>query len=204
MGGQVALLLAALAAYDPNIDTQVRPWAGLAVAGGVQRYHDDFGLFLEATSPRFLEERLAVRLAGGLGWYPDLRALPSSPDGDPGGAWSLYGHLRLGLDFGVPIALPTGRLYASAGPSLLVLSQRLSTTRVSPGGYGLIGLEVFAGDGLQTFPLAVFFEVGGVAHAAAADVERRTGTPEADESSVDRPVATGFLLQGGLRFYLWR
>lgn len=204
MGGEVVLLLAALAAYDPNIDAPVEPWNGLAVSAGVQRWQDDFGLALELQSPRFYEDRLAVRLAGGVGWFPDLRALPTGAEQDLGGAWSPYGHLRLGLDFAIPLALPTGRLYAAAGPSLVVLSERLSTTRVGIGGFGLAGVELFAGDGLQSFPVSFYFEIGAIAHTGSADVERRTGTPEATDTTVDRSIATGFLLQGGVRFYLWR
>jgi len=204
VGGEVALLLAALAAYDPNIDAAVKPWTGLGVSAGVQRLHDDFGVFAEVESPRFFEDRLSLRLAGGVGWFADLRALPMGTDDDGGGAWSPYGHLRLGLDFAVPIALPTGRLYATAGPSLIVLGRRLSTTRVGVGGFGAAGIEIFAGDGLQSFPIAFYFEIGAVAHTGAADVENRTGAAEASDSTVDRPIATGFLMQGGVRFYLWR
>jgi hypothetical protein len=120
------------------------------------------------------------------------------------GPWSTYGHLRLTVDFAIPLAIPIGRLYAAAGPSLVVLAKNLSTTRVAPGGFGFVGIELFAGDGLQTFPVAFFFQVGGVAHAASADVERRTGTPVASETAVNRAVATGFAMEGGVRFYGWR
>lgn len=208
MGPEVVSCLLALAAgaYDPQIDTAVRPWSGLAVDASVQRLQDDFGLTLGVSSPRFFEERLGVRLAGGLGWYPDLRAVPdtTAASDETFGPWSIYGHLRLTLDFAIPLAIPTGRIYAGAGPSLIVLSKSLSTTRVAPGGVGFVGIELFAGDGLQTFPVSFFLEVGGVAHAASADVERRTGTPVASETAVNRSVATGFLVEGGVRFYWWR
>jgi hypothetical protein len=208
VGPEVAACLLALAAgaYDPQIDTAVRPWSGLALDVSVQRLHDDFGLALGVTSPRFLDERLAVRLAGGVGWYPDLRAVPdtTAASDETFGPWSTYGHLRLTVDFAIPLAIPIGRLYAAAGPSLVVLAKNLSTTRVAPGGFGFVGIELFAGDGLQTFPVAFFFQVGGVAHAASADVERRTGTPVASETAVNRAVATGFAMEGGVRFYGWR
>lgn len=204
MGGEVVLLLAALAAFDPHIDTAVTPWSGLAVEAGVQRLHDDFGLSLGLSSPHFWHDRLSVRLVGGVGWFPDLRALPASTDEAASGAWSTYGHARALLDYSIPLALPTGRLYAAAGPSLLVVSQRLSSTRVGVGGFGLVGVELFAGNGLETFPVAFYLELGGVAHSASADIERRSGIPETADATVDRPIATGFVVQGGLRFYLWR
>lgn len=204
MGGEVILLLAALAAFDPQIDTTVKPWSGVAIEAGVQRLHDDFGLTLGVSSPHFWHDRLSVRLVGGVGWFPDLRSLPMSADESESGAWSTYGHTRLLLNYSVPIALPTGRLYASAGPSIAVLSSRLSSTRVAVGGFGLVGVELFTGDGLQTFPAAFYLEIGGVAHAASADIERRTGIPQTSDATVDRPIATGFAVQGGLRFYLWR
>ena len=205
MGPEVACLLALLAgAYDPQIDTAVRPWSGLALDVGVQRLQDDFGLTLGVSSPRFFEERLGLRLAGGVGWYPDLRAVPEATGDDTFGPWSTYGHLRLTVDFAIPLALPTGRIYVAAGPSLAVLAKSLSTTRVAPGGFGFIGVELFAGDGQRTFPVSFFLQVGGVAHAASADVERRTGTPVASETAVNRAIATGFAVEGGVRLYWWR
>ena len=182
----------------------MKPWSGLELGVQVQRFHDDFGLALEVTGPRFFEERLAVRGALGVGWYPDLRSLPTAPDDETFGAWSAYGHGRLMLEFGVPLALPTGRLYAALGPSFLLVSGRLSSRRFAPGVAGFLGAELFAGDSLQTYPVSFFFQIGGVAHAASADIERRTGTPETADATVDRPIATGFALSGGVRFYLWR
>lgn len=204
MGPELALLAALAGAYDPVIDTQVKPRAGLALDAGVQRLHDDFGLTLGVSSPRWLDGRLGARLAVGLGWYPDLRALPASVGEEAAGAWSLYGHGRLLLEWSMPIAVPVGRLYVAAGPSLLVLDSRLSTTRASIGGYGVAGIEIFAGDGQQTFPVAFFFELGGTAHTAEADVERRTGAPEEADTSVNRPIGTGFAMSGGVRFYFGR
>ncbi len=204
MGGQVALLLAALAAYDPHIDTALKPWSGMAVHGGVQRLQDDFGFALGVSSPHFWHQRLALRFTTGVGWFEDLRALPASTATSVPGVWSTYGHARLLLQYSVPMALPTGRLYVQAGPSTLLLSGRLSSNRLAIGAAGMAGVELFSGDGFSTFPAALYFEVGGVAHAASADIERRSGIPETQDATIDRPIGTGFFVQGGVRFYLWR
>lgn len=207
MGGPVAALaLATLlaGAYDPVIDAPFAPGTGLAIGAGVQRLQDDFGLVLKVSSPRFLGDRLAVVLGGGIGWYPDLRALPASTDTQDYGAWSLYGHARLGLEASTSIAFAAGRLYATLGPSALLLSQQLSTKRVAFGVYGAVGVELFAGGAQQAYPFSLFAELGAVAHDAAADVENRKGTPVQTDTTVDRLIATGFAISGGVRVYLWR
>ncbi len=206
MGGPVALLVGGLlfGAYDPLIDKQLDPHAGLSLGVGVQRLQDDFGLAVRVASPRFLSDRLAVVLVGGVGWYPDLRALPEEEENQDFGAWSLYGHARLLLEASTQIALLSGRLYAKLGPSFLWLSSQLSTTTIGVGGYGAVGLEVFAGDQYRAYPFSFYFEIGGVAHSASADVENRSGAPRQTDTTVDRLIATGLALGGGVRIYLWR
>lgn len=206
MGSAVALGVAALvvAAYDPVIDQALVPPAGLSIGAGVQRLHDDFGLFVRVASPRFLDDHFAVALAGGLGWYPDLRALPASTADQDFSAWSTYGHVRLTGEVSTSLVPVSGRLYGRLGPSALWLSTRLSTTRLAFGVYGAVGAELFAGDAYTTYPISLFFELGATAHAASADVANRTGPIETVDPTVDRPIATGFALSGGVRFYLWR
>ncbi len=199
----LAAALAAPSAYDPAIDTGLRPRTGLSLGLGVQRLQDEFGLWVGVTSPHFLGDHLAVRLEGGIGWYPDIRALPEDASDQDFGAWSLYGHARLVLQASVRIALAGGRLYAGVGPSLIVVDEQLSSTRVAAGIYGVLGAEFFAGDDYRAFPLSLFFELGGTAHDASADIENRLGPPQESETTIDRPIATGFALSGGLRFYVW-
>jgi hypothetical protein len=196
----VALLL--LGAVDPIDDPSRRPREGLALSANVQRLQDEFGLGLELVSPRFLGGHMAVRTTGGVGWYPDLRALPESPTQEFG-AVSLYGHVRAGLELSTGIALFPGRLYAVVGPSFLFLSGQLSSTSVAVGVYSAIGAELFAGNQVQAFPFSFFFELGGVAHSAKADIANRAGVPEVSESTVVRPIGTGFAMTGGVRFYFW-
>lgn len=203
MGGPLAVALAALAvgAYDPVIDAP--PGAGLSIGASVQRLQDDFGIGLRLASPRVLDDRLAFVLVAGVGWYPDLRALPVTVEEQDYGAWSPYGHARLLVEASTTIAFASGRLYAAVGPSLLLLSSQLSTRRVALGIYGALGIELFAGDAWRAYPLSLYAELGAVAHDAAADVENRTGAPRETDATVDRPIATGLALSGGLRWYLW-
>lgn len=206
MGGSVALAVTALlvGAYDPVIDTAYAPGAGLAVGVGVQRFQDDFGLTLKIASPRFLDDRMALVVAGGVGWYPDLRALPMGVDEQNFSQWSLYGHARLCIEASTAIAFASGRLYATLGPSVLLLSRQLSTTRFAIGGYGAVGVELFAGDAHRAYPFALFAEIGAVAHAASADVNERVGQPTETDPTIDRLIATGLAIGGGVRVYLWR
>jgi len=199
----LAVGLTVPAAYDPGIDQALRPRGGLSVSAGVQRLQDEFGVVAGVVSPQFAGGHLAVRLEGGIGWYPDLRALPEEEADRDFGAWSPYGHARLVLQVSTRIALASGRLYAGLGPSLLVLEEQLSSTRVAPGLYGVLGLELFAGDDFRAFPVSVFFEIGGTAHAASADIQNRIGPPQEAETTIDRPIGTGLALSGGLRWYAW-
>lgn len=203
MVGPVALAALLIGAYDPVIDQALAPKEGMAIGLGVQRLQDEFGLTLSIASPRFLDDHLAIAIAGGVGWFPDLRALPMDAEDRDFGAWSFYGHARVTLEASARIAPISGRVYAAVGPSGLLLSERLSTTRIAIGVYGAVGLEVFAGDAHRTFPFSFFFEIGGVAHDAAADVANRSGPIQETDTTVDRPIGTGLALNGGLRAYLW-
>ncbi|MBK8011357.1 MAG: hypothetical protein IPK13_08405 [Deltaproteobacteria bacterium] len=185
-------------------DPALEPPQGMAVGLGVQRLHDDFGLTLRVSTPRMLDDHLAIVLAGGLGWYPDLRALPEDVADQNFGAWSMYGHARLGVELSTRVSNSVSRLYATLGPSLLVLSDRLSTKKYAVGLFGALGGEIFAGDGFRTYPMALFFELGATAHDAAADIANRFGPVEKTDTTVDRSIATGLLIAGGLRVYLWR
>lgn len=205
MGGAVALpLLLIAAAFDPAVDAAHGPAGGASFALGVQRLQDDFGIALRVGSPRFLDDHLAISVSGGVGFYPDLRALPMTAEDQEYSSWSMYGHARLCLEAGMPIAFSAGRIYAAVGPSFLLLSEQLSTTRVAPGVYGAAGVELFAGTDLHAELFSFYFEIGAVAHDAAADIANRMGAPMMTEATVDRSIATGLAIGGGIRFYLWR
>ncbi|NJK89083.1 MAG: hypothetical protein HC923_06555 [Myxococcales bacterium] len=189
--------------YDPAIDGVLRPRAGASVAFGVQRLQDEFGLVLSLVTPHVFDERIALRIEGGVGWYPDFRALPDDADDQEFAAWSLYGHVRALLQASTRFALASGRIYAAVGPSFLVLDEQVSSTRVAPGVFGVVGAELFAGDDYRAYPLSFFLEIGGAAHDASADVQNRVGRPQTTGTTIDRPIGTGLALAGGLRLYVW-
>ncbi|MGF1511251.1 MAG: hypothetical protein ACFB9M_17310 [Myxococcota bacterium] len=193
----------AVAAYDPLIDGELRPKAGVSVGFGVQRLQDEFGIVGSVTSPYFFGEHVALRVEGGIGFFPDIRALPDEPDEVDVGALSLYGHVRTVLVLSARLGLAAGRAYAAAGPSFLFLDDQLSSTGTSVGIYGVVGVELFVGDAFRAFPISVFFEIGGTAHDANADIENRVGPPELTDSTIDLPIATGLALAGGLRYSFW-
>ena len=188
----------------PMADPALEPPQGMALGVGVQRLQDDLGLALRVSTPRLLDDHLAIVCVGGLGWYPDLRALPEDVTDQNFGAWSMYGHARLGVELSTRVSNSASRLYATLGPSLLVLSDRLSTKKFAVGFFGALGGEIFAGDAFRTYPMALFSELGVAAHDAAADIANRFGPVEKTDTTVDRPIATGLLIGGGLRVYLWR
>lgn len=202
-GLTAGLALALISSYDPNIDQALRPREGLSVSGGVQRLQEEFGVWVGVASPQFAGGHLALRLEGGVGWYPDIRALPEDVADQDFGAWSLYGHARLMLQASTRIALASGRLYTAVGPSVMILDDQLSSTTAAPGIYGVLGLELFAGNDYRAYPVSLFFELGGTAHTGSADIENRIGPPQEAESTIDRPIGTGLALSAGLRFYAW-
>ena len=176
----------------------------MAVGLAMERFADDYAATVRVASPWLWNGRLAFAMVGGPAWYSDLRALPDSPEGQDFKVQSIFGRVRMQGELALPLAAAAGRLYVAAGPSVLWLPERLSTTRISFGGYGAAGIELFAGDGYRTYPVAFYFEVGVAAHTASQDVASRTGPVEETDLTVDRPIGTGFAVHGGLRFYLWR
>ncbi len=203
LAASLTLAVALTGAFDPEIDTQLKPQAGLSLGIGFERLSSDFGAMLRVGSPWFLDGHLSFALVGGIAFHPDFRSLPQGARENDFGAWATYGRTRAVGEFALPIAAGAGRIYVAAGPSFVFLPSDLSSTRVGVGIYGAAGLEVFAGDGYRTYPISFYAEIGGVAHNASQDVDSRTGGPE-DDLAVDRPIATGFAMFGGLRFYLWR
>jgi hypothetical protein len=197
------LIAWAVAAYDPLIDGALAPRVGPSVGFGVQRLQDEFGIVGSVVSPFVADGHVAVRVDGGIGWYPDLRALPAEPGDQDFGSLSLYGHVRALVVLATRLGLASGRLYAAAGPSLFFLDSQLTSTDVSLGIYGVAGIELFAGTAFASLPLSFFFEIGGTAQQASADIENRVGSPELTDSTIDRPIGTGLALAGGLRYHLW-
>jgi len=202
-GGLTLALVAAFGAYDPLIDGDLAPPTGMSVGLGVQRLQDDFGVTGSISSPWLFGGHLAVRVDGGVGWFSDLRALPSEEEGADFGALSEYAYVRALLLVSTRVGLASGRLYAGAGPSVLFIDEQLSSSTTSPGIYGVAGVELFAGDAFQAFPASFFIEAGAVAHTAEADVESRGGRPTASEGFIERSIATGFALSAGLRYTFW-
>lgn len=200
-GGLTGLLALTLWAYDPLVDVDLAPRTQWSVGFGVQRLQDEFGLAASVATPYIADGHLALRLEGGVGWVPDLRALPVDAEDQAFGALSLYGHVRLMGVAATRLGLASGRLYVALGPSLMFLDPQLSSQRVSPGLVGVFGCELFAADDYRAFPVSLFFEVGGTVHSGSADIENRIGAPEPAGTTVDRPIATGLALAAGMRFY---
>lgn len=151
-----------------------------------------------------LDNHLALRLEGGANWYPDLRGLPEYDQEIQGDSRARYWNARLLLEASLPLTPIAGRMYAAIGPQFLLLPSHLSKTTEAYGVYGVVGMELFAGGVWSTFPISVFFEGGGTASTGKADVASRTNSSYTVGRSIERPVATGFAMTIGFRYYFWR
>jgi hypothetical protein len=192
------LLMLTLAASSPSLARADEPPAapappeapatkqGPAVGFAIHRYQDDFGLGLRLSSPAFLHV-LRVTGAGGVAWYPHGIASDGTSTWDT----LYYGSLR--VETGPPFFGATGavRPYGFGGVIALFPPSSLSTTSVYFGGLGGFGLEARFMDGRGgEGPVTYFFEVGGIGTGAKANK-----LPSGDS------VASGFLIEAGLRFY---
>lgn len=179
--------------FDPLIDQARLPPRGIAIGLGLDRQSDTLGFWLELRSPRFLDDRFAISVAGSIGWFPEL---PGVEEDSPGQVrpWSPFGQARMRLELALPMAENPHRIFMGVGPSVLFPRSDVSTTSAGLGVHGTLGVELFAGDRYRVWPASLLIEAGAAAHLARADA----GLGEAENA---RTLATGFVLSVGLRWY---
>ncbi|MEO0626131.1 MAG: hypothetical protein AAFY91_04025 [Bacteroidota bacterium] len=130
---------------------------GMAVGFQVTQHQKDFGVGLHLTSPRFVYDKIAIRLKGNLMWFQHLTTENEM-------TWSPYFNFSIGL---ASISGRVGehiRLYAEGGLVVLLPSDEFSEQSIDLGGYGLFGFELFF-DPHGNY----FIEFGGVGTGAKAD-----------------------------------
>ncbi len=181
-GSVIAVLLAAVPAAA---DGPVKAREGVSVGGTLHRFQDDFGIGAALASPHFAGGRLRVTLAGGISWYP--YAADAAGDQE----WAPYGDMRLVVEGGERAPGSPVRLYGFGGPSLFIVPDRLSETRVSVGGIGGFGFEYYFTATGRDGPISYFTEAGGIGSGARAD--RLDGKPL---------LGNGFFVTAGLRWTL--
>lgn len=123
----------------------------------IAQYQQDFGIGLNATSPYFAYDKVAVRLRANLMWNEHLTDAGTS-------TWSNYSNLSVGI-VGVGGQIGNSiRLYGEGGFILLFPSEAFSSNNTDFGGYGLFGFEFF----MSPFT-NYFIEIGGVGTGARED-----------------------------------
>ncbi len=137
----------------------------------------DFGFGLQATSPYFANQKVAVRLRGSLMWNQHV-------NNDNITVWSPYSNVSLGMvGVGGEIA-DFIRLYGEGGVVMLFPSSDFSSNSFQPGGYGLFGFEFYM-SGNNSY----FIEIGGIGTGAIAD------------KVVSKPIySNGMLINVGFRY----
>ncbi len=144
----------------------------------IGQYQNNFGLGINATSPYFLKQKIAIRVRGNVMWNEHLLNKEMT--------WTPYGNLSVGVVSVAGEIADFVRLYGEGGLLLLFPNADFSSESLEIGGYGLFGFEFFF------FPKGNYFiEIGGVGTGATAD------------KVPTRPIySNGLLINAGFRFQL--
>ena len=129
----------------------------MALGFHLNQNQQDFGFGLQATSPYFANQKVAVRLRGSLMWNQHV-------NNDNLTVWSPYSNVSLGVvGVGGEIA-DFIRLYGEGGVVLLFPNSDFSSNSSQLGGYGLFGFEFY-----MSSNNSYFIEIGGIGTGAVAD-----------------------------------
>lgn len=150
---------------------------------GLTDSQGNFGLELEASSPRFLGDIFMIRARGG--WeYASADLFAGTND-----HWTNFASARLGLIAGGEPVAGAVRPYGEFG-MLAVFAGDLTGKEFVPGIYGLFGLEFYTDEMLKESPVAYYVELG----SSGIDLETNDTTPLS--------FYNGFKVAAGVRFYL--
>ncbi len=122
----------------------------------LSQYQRDFGFGINATSPYFANNALAIRLKANVMFNEHLQ------DGEI--TWTPYTNLSLGLVSGSAKVGKHIRLYGEGGVIGLLPASDFSSEDFEVGGYGLFGFEFY-----MVRWANYFIEIGGVGTGARAD-----------------------------------
>ena len=147
----IALVSSALA-QESSINT------GFGFGLQLNQYQKDFGIGLQATSPYFAKDRLAVRFRANFMFHEHLDLETANT------AWTPYWNLTLGIISVGGYVNDRIRLYGEAGGIMILPSDEFSTQSTEFGLYGTFGFEFFMTPGHN-----YFIEIGGVGTGAKAD-----------------------------------
>ena len=142
------------------------------------QHQEDFGLGLNAVSPYFANENVAIRLRGNLMWNQHRNVNNTAT------TWTPYSNVSIGI---VGVAGKVGdflRLYGEGGVIALFPSSKFSKETFLIGGYGLFGFEFFFNNHNN-----YFIEIGGIGTGAVAD--KISGEPI---------YSSGLIINVGYRF----
>ena len=129
---------------------------GLSFGFQLNQYQKDFGFGLNATSPLFLKDHVAIRLRSNLMYLEHLQNEEIT--------WTPYSNVSLGIMSVGGYLTDFLKLYGEGGVIGILPNNRFSTKDVAMGGYGLFGFEFFMQNGFN-----YFIEIGGIGTGATAD-----------------------------------
>jgi hypothetical protein len=162
---------------------------GFSFGFNLDRFHDDFGMTGQVSTPTFARDTFRITAGGGLTWYT------GATNGNGDNVWLPYYHGRLVFEVGARLKGTPIRLYGVSGVVAIFTPSRLAGDVVHPGGYGGFGFEFYMparhDDGrTKDGPVSYMIELGGIG----------TGT-QADNLPGKPIIANGFLATVGLRVY---
>lgn len=175
------LILIALVFFIPlrNITAQTsEPRNNMSIGFQINQYQDDFGIGINATSPFFIYQKVAVRLRSNLMFNEHLKNQEAT--------WTPYLNATVGLLGEAGWIGDSIKLYSEGGVIGLFPSETFSSESFEFGGYGLFGFEFYM------VPRNNFFiEIGGVGTGARAN------------KMINKPIySNGLLISAGFRVHL--
>ncbi len=168
--------LLAVAAASPAF-AQAEPENESASVGyELDRFQNEFGVGINATTPYFLNGSLAVQVAAVHAWYSGIVGTDET--------WVGYNTYKLGV-VGSHRVTTHVRTYGVGGIALVAPNKDVSRKKTVSGGYGGFGFEF-----LNNPNLTYFIELGGIGTGLRAD--KLPGKPI---------YSNGFLETVGMRVY---
>lgn len=127
-----------------------------AIGMQINQYHQDFGIGVNLTSPRFAHQRIAVRVRSNLMYQEHLQNQEAT--------WTPYLNSTLGITGKTGTISNAIQLYGEGGVIGLFPSDDFSSESFEFGGYGLFGFEFYMNPDRN-----YFIEIGAVGTGASAD-----------------------------------
>jgi len=175
------LTLVAVVVCNAQPVKTMTPFNKGSIGLSVGHYSFDPGIIASITTPYFLNNKFALRIAGGIRWSEYYLAETDK--------WAYYSSMQAGLLYFITLE-DRVRVYSELGFNVVFPNAVFSDKEKVTGMHGLIGLDFFIFS-RENFGLVYFVEVGYSANPAEA--EKLEGQPD---------YANGLMAITGFRFHL--